>query len=317
MTTMQFTVTTAGKNAAWNASNTGASINITHIQFGSGNKVPAGNEVALLAPQQKATVAAGYKVSSTQIRMSAMFTGVQAYSISEVGLWIGDPAAGGVLFGYWSQATGAVGSKSAGVDFLFTHDMILDASIPPGSVTVTVDSAQSALIAAHESAANPHPQYVLQSAAPSILNAYMLVYDQKDTGVDGGTSIAGNDHVRDLNTVVVNNIAGASLSANKITLPAGTYKVHAMTGATDTVSQKATLFNVTDNIVQVHGQSQWAVNTEVATINSPIFGYFTIAAAKEFQLRLWTSDGRLTNGLGIAVSRGPEIYSMIEFTKVG
>jgi hypothetical protein len=186
-TTLQFTVTDAGAAAAWNADNTGTEIALTHIQLGSGNKVPVGDETALLSPQQKAAIGAGFRVSDTQIRMSAIFGGASAFTVREVGVWVGDPDAGGILFGYWSQSTGDLAVKSAGVDLIFTHDMILDAAIPPGSVTVTVDTAQDALIAAHEAASDPHPQYLLKItyASETVKGiAEIATQGETDAGVD-------------------------------------------------------------------------------------------------------------------------------------
>ena len=52
------------------------------------------------------------------------------------------------------------------------------------------------------------------------------VQDQKPTGTGGGTSVSG-DNERPLNTVLTNEIAGASLDSNKITLPAGEYFISA------------------------------------------------------------------------------------------
>ena len=70
---LQFKLTQTGQAAVWNANNTGTSLNLTHIQFGSGNRAPSGTETALLTPQQAVAIAAGFSVSATQIRMSAIF----------------------------------------------------------------------------------------------------------------------------------------------------------------------------------------------------------------------------------------------------
>lgn len=164
---LQFKLTQTGQAAVWNANNTGTSLNLTHIQFGSGNRAPSGTETALLSPQQAVAIAAGFSVSSTQIRMSAIFTGNQNYVVREVGLWAGDPAVGGSkLVGYWSQAAGDLAMKSPGVDFIFSHDMTLDAAVPAGSLTILADNAQSAMlamIAAHEAKADPHTQYATKA----------------------------------------------------------------------------------------------------------------------------------------------------------
>lgn len=172
---LQFKLTQTGQAAVWNANNTGTSLNLTHIQFGSGNRAPSGTETALLRPQQAVAIAAGFSVSSTQIRMSAIFTGNQNYVIREVGLWAGNPAVGGSkLVGYWSQAAGDLAMKSPGVDFIFSHDMTLDAAVPAGSLTILADNAQSAMlamIAAHEAKTDPHPQYTTGAEVNALIEA--------------------------------------------------------------------------------------------------------------------------------------------------
>ncbi|MET2988286.1 hypothetical protein G5B88_01005 [Herbaspirillum seropedicae] len=161
----QFKLTVAGQAALFNANHTGTSLNLTHIQFGSGNRTPTGAETALLNPQQLAPIASGLTVSPTQIRMSAIFGGEQYYVIREVGLWAGSPGStGAVLVAYWSQATGDLAVKSPGVDFVFSHDMSIDSAVPGGNLTIVADTAQApllALLAEHERKPDPHPQYVL------------------------------------------------------------------------------------------------------------------------------------------------------------
>jgi hypothetical protein len=212
--TVQFTVTTAGRAAAWNANSTGIDLALTHIQLGSGNRVPNGAEVALVTPQQKATIGSGFNVSDTQIRMSAIFTGALAYAIREVGIWAGDPAAGGILFGYWSQASGSLADKSANLDLVFSHDMILDASLPPGSVTVVVDTAQAAMIADHESAADPHPQYLMLSELPYESIATNIKINGAQA-VGTRNTVARGDHVHPTDTSRLAATANA-VSASKL-----------------------------------------------------------------------------------------------------
>jgi hypothetical protein len=212
--TVQFTVTTAGRAAAWNANSTGIDLALTHIQLGSGNRVPNGAEVALVTPQQKATIGSGFNVSDTQIRMSAIFTGALAYAIREVGIWAGDPAAGGILFGYWSQASGSLADKSANLDLVFSHDMILDASLPPGSVTVVVDTAQAAMIADHESAADPHPQYLMLSELPYESVASNIKVNGTQSVGTRNTVVRG-DHVHPTDTSRLGATANA-VSASKL-----------------------------------------------------------------------------------------------------
>lgn len=164
---LQFNLTSAGKTAVFNAKKTGLSLDMTHIQMGSGNRVPNGQEVALVQPQEAAAIAGGSQITPNQVRMAALFSSNLGYEIREIGLWSGNPAnPGSVLFGYWSQAAGVLAVKAPGVDFVFSHDMVFDGAVPAGSVTVVADAAQApllAMIAAHEAKLDPHPMYVTKA----------------------------------------------------------------------------------------------------------------------------------------------------------
>ena len=166
-TNLQFRLTSAGQAAAWNASNTGIALELTHVQFGSGNRAPTGTETALVTPQTYVAIAAGNRVAPNQIRLSAMLTGTSSFNIAEIGIWKGVPGQpGSVLFAYWSQASGVLGAKAPGVDFIFTHDMVLSDAVAAGSVTVVADTNQSAmlaLMAEHETKPDPHVGYMLES----------------------------------------------------------------------------------------------------------------------------------------------------------
>ena len=166
-TNLQFRLTSEGQQAAWNASNTGISLNLTHVQFGSGNRAPTGTETALVTPQAYVAIAAGSRVAPDQIRLSALLTGAASFNIGEIGIWKGVPGqAGSVLFAYWSQAAGYLGSKAPGVDFIFTHDMVLSDAVAAGSVNIVADTSQSAMLAMmaeHEAKPDPHVGYMLES----------------------------------------------------------------------------------------------------------------------------------------------------------
>lgn len=166
-TNLKFRLTSAGQAAAWNASNTGIALELTHVQFGSGNRAPTGTETALVTPQAYVAIAAGNRVAPNQIRLSAMLTGTSSFNIAEIGIWKGVPGQpGSVLFAYWSQASGVLGAKAPSVDFIFTHDMVLSDAVAAGSVTVVADTNQSAmlaLMAEHETKPDPHVGYMLES----------------------------------------------------------------------------------------------------------------------------------------------------------
>lgn len=152
---------------------------------------------------------------------------------------------------------------------------------------------------------------------------YMLVQDQKASGTAGGASVAGLQ-TRTLNTVVKNTIAGASLSGNQITLPAGNYRINARAPVLF-AQHRSQLFNVTDNVVHTYGSNANGLNSGTATSigNDPaqtdsfVNAYVEINATKVFTLRTYCSEANATNGLGAfsVEATGNEIYSSIEIIK--
>lgn len=166
-TPLQFTLTDAGSSALWNANNDGVSLDITHIQFGSGNRIPVGDELSLLTPQQTVEISEGARISSTQIRMSGTFSGDLSYEIREIGIWSGAPdGQDSVLFAYWSTASDLLASKHPGVDFVFNYDMVVSDALPGDSINIVISGNQSSLLLLiddHEAKQDPHPQYITQA----------------------------------------------------------------------------------------------------------------------------------------------------------
>jgi hypothetical protein len=142
------------------------------------------------------------------------------------------------------------------------------------------------------------------------------IQDQKTSGTNGGSSIVGTQ-TRDLNTVIINNITGASLSSNQITLSSGGYYIEASAVTYTSQYTRLKLYNVTDGADELNNSlNNRAITNDHA--QTALNGYFTIADTKVFELRQYTSVAQATNGLGSAVNDGlPEIYSEIKIWKVG
>jgi hypothetical protein len=142
--------------------------------------------------------------------------------------------------------------------------------------------------------------------------SYAVFRDEKTNGTAGGTQTSGSFLTRDLNTTQFNNITGASLSSNQVTLAAGTYYVDAI--APQKGPQGALRwYNITDSSVAVAGQT----NYFEAWGEFKLFGYFTIAAQKVFELQYRSSATEAGNGLGVAKSFSiPEVYAMVSLVKV-
>ena len=125
------------------------------------------------------------------------------------------------------------------------------------------------------------------------------VRDEKASDVGGGTFTAGAWRTRTLNTVVTNEITGASLSSNQITLPSGTYYIDASAPAYVSSRHKVVLYNITDSAFDMIGTSEFNTNGSAVVTRSFVKGRFTISAQKTFELQhhCETTDGG--NGLGV------------------
>ena len=143
------------------------------------------------------------------------------------------------------------------------------------------------------------------------LGVYMIhVRDEKASGTSGGSNIAGSQ-VRTLNTVVTNTITGASLATDRVTLPAGKYRVWARAPAYAAGFSRIRLVNVTDAAVVALGSNAWIIDTVNAQVDSIIqSATFTLSATKEINLTHYTSVAQATLGLGRNVSDSfVEVYA--------
>jgi len=158
-------------------------------------------------------------------------------------------------------------------------------------------------------------------ASPSISGAYesamLHVQDQKSSGTEGGAASAGYQQ-RNLNTVLTNEISGASLSANRVTLPSGTYIVDAIAPAKVVNEHNVAWYNVTDSSYTLIGMSAFSVSGGgYAQTTSTVFGKFTISAEKVFELRHYAQTARSTDGFGNATADSQaERYAEVRIWKV-
>ena len=142
------------------------------------------------------------------------------------------------------------------------------------------------------------------------------VQDQKTSGTNGGNSIAGVQ-TRNINTVLTNEIPGASLSSNQITLPAGTYEVDASAPAWGAAASQVYLYDATNTTTLVVGTTEFTSGgSPLAQTRSFVKGRFTLAGTASLMLRHYTGSVN-TNGLGVAASSGQgEVYSDVQIRTV-
>lgn len=148
------------------------------------------------------------------------------------------------------------------------------------------------------------------------VNDMLHVRDEKTSGTAGQSfGSTGTWLTRDMNTVKVNTITGASLATNQITLPAGDYIPFGSFSTYSCANSRTRLQNITDTTTVDYGLSGQDNNNDLFNIQTPFFGQkFTIASSKVFEFQTIVSA---TGSAGTASSQATEIYSDSYFFKVG
>lgn len=143
------------------------------------------------------------------------------------------------------------------------------------------------------------------------------IRDEKADGVNGGTFTQAVWQTRVLQTVKTNEIAGASLAANQITLPAGTYFCIAEATAFEVNNNKAKLRNITDGADVIIGLNSYAGVAGADMDAALVSGRFTIADTKVLELQHRCLTTQAANGFGFAVSFGViEVYADIKIWRI-
>jgi hypothetical protein len=285
------TLTNAGKAAALAASNDGLSLKIDAVSFGSQAFNPTGGESTFPGEIKRVPVASAARVSNNQIRMTAIWPADNSTgTIQSIGFW-----AGTTLVATWSRTTGALGSKTAGVAFVLVNDIVFD-QLPSGSINVSIDpdtAAVYAIVAAHESATNPHPGYILSSAFDGLYGGGAMPLVNGQGAIGTSKRFAREDHVHPTDTsrapVEAPNFTGAAKMA-------GTLAVAGLTTlATLTATGLATFADA-----KVTGQLN--VPTQAAGNNT------TLAASTAF---VSTAISNLVNGAGSALDTLNELATAL------
>lgn len=191
-----FTLTVAGQDAAFTLG--AIDLNVTHVQLGSGNRTPNGNEVALVAPQEYAVISGHTDLSAGQNRIAATVVGsVANYQISEIGLWSGVPGAGGsVLVFYWALPSSYIAVKSASIDFNFESDLFFG-GVVPSNITIVADSAYNslAILSGHNADPDAHPIMTTPPLGDNDKSPANTEWVQQTLGKLLTKSVAGNSNV--------------------------------------------------------------------------------------------------------------------------
>lgn len=161
------------------------------------------------------------------------------------------------------------------------------------------------------------PNAALDSSAKAFQAQLLHVrYEVANNTAAGGIN-NGAWQTRLINTVVTNEISGASLAANQVTLPAGTFYVQATAPSYNATGvNRVRLQNVTDAATLLLGPT---VACPAATqVNAEVKGRFTLAAGKTLELQHQVTTTVAVNGAGIQANFGAnEVYAEVLIWKVG
>jgi len=143
------------------------------------------------------------------------------------------------------------------------------------------------------------------------------IRDEKAQNTAGGTFTLGAWRTRDLNTEKTNEITGASLAANQITLPAGTYDVEWSAPASQVAQHQSKLYDVTNTADLIIGSCEFSSNVGLyAATRSCGHGRITLAGITLIELQHQSIATKAGDGFGRLCNLTTEIYSDIMIWQV-
>lgn len=150
-------------------------------------------------------------------------------------------------------------------------------------------------------------------------NQLLHIQDQKTFNNSGGSFIAGDYETRDLNTVLTNEIIGASLASNQITLPIGTYYLEASAPALKVSAHRIKVRDTTGAADLLIGTNTRSENVTSGTqTRSFVEGRFPLSAESIIEIQHRCNVDNLTNGFGNLVnySSEPEVYTDVKIWRI-
>jgi hypothetical protein len=213
-------------------------------------------------------------------------------------------------------------------DSIFTvGDVIQVANKGAGTCTitagagVTINSASGLALVTSQSgqlvALSASSFLLLLSDSPSATKI-AIFNETQASGTAGGTFTQGSFLKRTLNTTVVNDIAGCTLTSSVISLLAGTYLANAIAPAIQVGQNKIRLQNTTAGTTIALGQNVFSDASDAVTTSSSLFTQFTLTTTSNIELQHRCGVTVASFGFGGANSFAgvDEIYSIIQITKI-
>ena len=145
------------------------------------------------------------------------------------------------------------------------------------------------------------------------------VEDQRSNGAGGGLFEAGAWRKRALNTLLTNEIPGASLANDQITLPAGTYEIEWSAPGYAVNVHKTRLYDTTANAMVLGGSQENANYNVWAQTRSIGFGRFTLTQESVIELQhrcSYSSASGFGRMAGDAFTVDHETYAIVQIRKI-
>lgn len=125
------TITTAGLQAVFNASNNGFEAQITAVGLGDVGYNPNQNRTTLAGEKSRVAIASGIMASPTQAHMTVIEDTDKTFWVKEVGFFLED----GTLFAVYSDPEKVLAYKSPDIALILAFDLAIS-GVPSGAVTI-------------------------------------------------------------------------------------------------------------------------------------------------------------------------------------
>ena len=143
------------------------------------------------------------------------------------------------------------------------------------------------------------------------------VQDEKAATIDGGTFTSGAWRTRDNNAVKTNEITGATLSSNQVSLPTGEYWFEWSAPAFQCDRHQTKLRDITNSVDSLIGSPECTDVTDGVQTRSIGCGRLTLADTTVFEVQHRCRTTSATFGFGVASDLTTEIYAILKVWKVG
>jgi hypothetical protein len=152
--------------------------------------------------------------------------------------------------------------------------------------------------------------------AESSAGGYFKAVDRKQTGSHGGSSSPGQWQTRELNSVDANVGDFGSLSSGRVTLQPGTYEFLASVPACQSGKHQARLRAVEGGTVWMGTVEAADVDTESSS-RSVVVGRVALKNRTTMVVQQIVEKEKAGSGLGLAGNFTDEIYTVVEFRRIG